>query len=598
MEALTSKLTDLFSAAFASLGLDPGYGDVVLSNRADLADFQCNGALPAAKEARKNPRQLAEEVIANLNAGRREAMLAGASVAGPGFINLRLRDDYLAQHINQMAGDERLGVPLPEHKHTVVLDFGGANVAKRMHIGHLRPSIIGDSLTRLFRFHGDTVISDIHMGDWGTQMGQLIAELQRRQPDLPYFDPDFTGPYPEESPVTMDDLGEIYPAASARFKEDETFAEAARRATKELQDGRPGYRALWQHFVNVSIAALKEDFERLNVAFDLWLGESHAHERIAPLVKRLQEQGLAEDSAGALIVPIAEPDDKTEMPPMMLLKSDGSVLYGTTDLATIEQRVQELGADMIFYVVDVRQSLHFQQLFRAARRTGIAPADEVVLEHLPNGTINGPDGRPFKTRAGGVPTLAEVMDMVVEKARERLEELAEQGRVAVQSYGEAEREQIAEMVGMAALKFGDLINHRSTDYVFDLDRFSSFEGRTGPYLLYAAVRIKSILRRAAGAGLEPGEILPPAGPEERELMVKLVQLPDVIEFAVQTRAPNHIADYVYNLATLFNRFYREYHILSEPDPARQESWLALSAFTLAQLELGLDLLGIDVPERM
>ena len=337
----------------------------------------------------------------------------------------------------------------------------------------------------------------------------------------------------------------------------------------------------------------EEDFERLNVEFDLWLGESHAHERIAPMVKRLQEEGLAEDSAGALIVHIAEPDDKTEIPPMMLLKSDGSVLYGTTDLATIEQRVEELGADMIFYVVDVRQSLHFQQVSRAARRTGIAPADKVVLEHLPNGTINGPDGRPFKTRAGDVPTLAEVMDMVVEKARERLEELE-----TAQSYDEAERERIAELVGMAALKFGDLVNHRSTDYVFDLDRFTSFEGRTGPYLLYAAVRIKSILRRAAERGLEPGEILPPAGPQERELMVKLVQLPDVIEFAVETRAPNHIADYVYNLAILFNRFYREHHILSEPNPARQESWLALSAYTLAQLELGLGLLGIEIPERM
>lgn len=593
MKALTTILTGLFSAAFGVLGLDPAYGEVVLSNRPDLADFQCNGALPAAKEARKNPRQLAEEVIANLDAGQREAMLAEAGVAGPGFINLRLRDDYLAGHVDQMAADERLGVPPAEERHTVVLDFGGANVAKRMHIGHLRPSIIGDSLTRLFRFYGYTVVSDIHMGDWGTQMGQLIAELERRQPDLSYFDPDSTGPYPRESLVTMDDLGEMYPVASARYKEDEAFAEAARRATKELQGGRPGYRALWQHFVDVSIAALKEDFERLHVNFDLWLGESHAHHRIAPLVRRLQEQGLAEDSAGALIVHIAEPDDKTEMPPMMLLKSDGSVLYGTTDLTTIEQRVEELGADMIFYVVDVRQSLHFQQVFRAARRTGIAPADSVVLEHLPNGTINGPDGKPFKTRAGGVPTLAEVMDMVVEKARERLEELG-----AAASYDEAERERIAELVGMAALKFGDLVNHRSTDYVFDLDRFTSFEGRTGPYLLYAAVRIKSILRRAAEKGVEPGAILPPAGPEERELMVKLVQLPDVIAFAVQTRAPNHIADYVYNLAILFNRFYREYHILSEPDPSRQQSWLALSAYTLAQLELGLELLGIEVPERM
>ncbi|MDT8307124.1 MAG: arginine--tRNA ligase [Anaerolineae bacterium] len=593
MKALTTKLTGLFADAFAALGLDRSYGEVVLSNRPDLADFQCNGALPAAKEARKNPRELAQAVIAALDEGVQETMLAEVTVAGPGFINIRVRDDFLAQHVAEMAADERLGIPELEEPRTVVLDFGGANVAKRMHIGHLRPSIIGDSLQRIFRCYGHRVISDIHMGDWGTNMGQLIAEIERRQPDLPYFDPDYTGPYPEESPVTMDDLGEIYPAASARFKADPEFAEVARRATKELQARRPGYFALWQHFVDVSIAALREDFERLDVSFDLWLGESHAYDLIAPLADRLREQGIARDSAGALIVDVSQPDDKSEIPPMMLLKSDGSVLYGTTDLATIALRVEEFGAEMIFYVVDVRQSLHFEQVFRVARLAGIAPAGKVVLEHLPNGTINGPDGRPFKTRAGGVPTLKEVMDMVVDKARERLDELE-----AARAYSAAQREQIAERVGIAALKFGDLINHRSTDYVFDLDRFTSFEGRTGPYLLYAAVRTKSILRNAAERGLASGAILPPAGPEERDLMLKLVQLPDVIDFAVKTRAPNHVADYVYNLAITFNRFYRDYHILSEPDPARQQSWLALSQYALAQLELGLDLLGIKVPERM
>jgi arginyl-tRNA synthetase len=593
LETLTARVTELFDGAFAALGLDRSYGEVVVSNRPDLADLQCNGALPAAKEARQNPRALAEAVIAALGAGRREEMLAAVGIAGPGFINIRLRDDFLAQHVGQMAADDRLGAPAVAEPRTVVLDFGGANVAKRMHIGHLRPSIIGDSLQRIFRFHGHRVISDIHMGDWGTQMGQLIMEIKRRQPDLPYFDPDYTGPYPEQSPVTMDDLGEIYPAASARDKADPEFAEAARRATKELQDGRPGYRALWQHFVDVSIEALKEDFERLNVEFDLWLGESHAHDWIAPLVERLKENGVARTSAGALIVDVAEPGDKTEIPPMMLLKSDGSFLYGTTDLATIEMRVEELGADMVFYVVDVRQSLHFEQVFRAARRAGIAPADRVVLEHLPNGTINGPDGRPFKTRAGGVPTLKEVIDLVVDKARERLSELEAAG-----AYSPHEREQIAEQVGMAALKFGDLINHRTTDYVFDLDRFTSFEGRTGPYLLYAAVRTKSILRRASEQGVRAGTILPPAGPEERELMLKLAQFPDVVDFAVKTRAPNHLADYVYNLAITFNRFYRDYHILSERDAARQQSWLALSQYALAQMEQGLNLLGIDVPERM
>jgi arginyl-tRNA synthetase len=593
LKALTTRVTELFAGAFAALGLDPSYGEVVVSNRPDLADLQCNGALPGAKQARQNPRELAQAVIAALDAGEREEMLAAVDIAGPGFINIRLRDDFLAHHLDAMAADERLGVPAVAKPRTVVLDFGGANVAKRMHIGHLRPSIIGDSLQRIFRFDGHRVISDIHMGDWGTQMGQLIMEIKRRQPDLPYFDPDFTGPYPDESPVTMEDLGEIYPAASARYKDDVEFAEAARRATKELQDGRPGYRALWQHFVDVSIAALKEDFEQLNVNFDMWLGESHAHEWIAPLVERLQASGIARNSAGALIIDVAEPGDKTDIPPMMLLKSDGSFLYGTTDLATIQLRVDELGAEMIFYVVDVRQSLHFEQVFRAARRAGIAPADKVVLEHLPNGTINGPDGRPFKTRAGGVPTLKEVIDLVVDKARERLSELEAAG-----AYSPEEREQIAEQVGIAALKFGDLINHRTTDYVFDLDRFTSFEGRTGPYLLYAAVRTKSILRRASEQGVTAGPMLSPAGPEERELMLKLAQFPDVIDFSVKTRAPNHLADYVYNLAITFNRFYRDYHILSERDTVRQKSWLALSQYALAQMEQGLSLLGIDVPERM
>ncbi len=593
MEALTTRLTKLFADAFAALGLDRAYGAVVGSNRPDLADLQCNGALPGARQAGRNPRDLAQAVIAALDDAGRQEMLAAVEVAGPGFINIRLRDDFLAQHVGQMSTDPRLGAPPVAQPRTVVLDFGGANVAKRMHIGHLRPSIIGDSLQRIFRFHGHHVISDIHMGDWGTQMGQLIMEIKRRRPDLPYFDPDYTGPYPDESPVTMDDLGEIYPAASERYKDDPAFAEAARQATKELQDGRPGYRALWQHFVDVSIVALKEDFERLGVAFDLWLGESHAHDWIAPLVEKLRESGVARSSAGALIVDVAAAGDKSEIPPMMLLKSDGSFLYGTTDLATIQLRVEELGAEMIFYVVDVRQSLHFEQVFRAARRAGIAPADEVVLEHLPNGTINGPDGRPFKTRAGGVPTLKEVIDLVVDKARERLAELEAAG-----AYSQQEREQIAEQVGIAALKFGDLINHRTTDYVFDLDRFTSFEGRTGPYLLYAAVRTKSILRRAGEQGIQVGAILPPAGPEERELMLKLAQFPDVIAFAVETRAPNHVADYVYNLAITFNRFYRDYHILSERDAARQQSWLALSQYALAQMELGLSLLGIAVPERM
>lgn len=593
MKSLTQILTEIVGDAFEKGGYDRTYGEVVRSNRPDLGDFQCNGALPAAGEYGANPRQIAQKVVEGLQSAVDEGVFADVGLAGPGFINLRLSDQYLAAHVGRMAHDEHLGATTVEQPRRVIVDYAGANVAKRMHIGHLRPTIIGDCIKRLFRFRGDDVLGDIHMGDWGLQMGMLIAEIERRKPDLPYFDAEFGGPYPEHSPVDMDDLGEIYPAASQRSNVDPDFKEAARKATKELQAGRPGYRALWQHIVDISIDALKEDFDRLGVTFDLWLGESHANGRIEPIVKRLLAQGVAEESAGAIVVDVARPDDKADIPPLMLLKSDGSVLYGTTDLATIEQRVEELDAELILYVVDIRQSLHFEQVFRAARKSGIAPEKNVGLEHLPNGTINGPDGRPFKTREGGVPSLKEVVDMVVERARERLVEMD----VATE-YSEAEKDDIAEKVGIAALKFGDLVNHRTKDYVFDLERFTSFEGRTGPYMLYTAVRTKSILRRAYEQGLEGGVIRPAASEEERELDLKLAELPDVVAHAYDTRAPNHLADHVYNLAITFNRFYREHHILSEEDPAQQASWLSLSHYSLRQIELVLSLMGIETPERM
>lgn len=592
MKALTELLTGLLSDAFDAAGFDRAYGEVVRSNRPDLGDFQCNGALPAASEYGKNPRQIGQEVVDALREAIDDGLFAKVDLAGPGFINLRLSDAFLAQHVQRMAGDERLGAPATPQPRHVIVDYGGANVAKPMHVGHLRSSIIGDSLKRLFTFYGDRVTGDIHMGDWGLQMGMLITEVQRRYPDLPYFDPDFEGPYPEESPVTMADLQEFYPHASARAKSDQVAMEAARQATKELQEGRPGYRALWQHFVDVSIESLRRDFDALNVHFDLWLGESHADPYIEAMIERLRKEGYAVESEGALIVPIHKPDDKTEVPPLMLLKSDGAVLYGTTDLATLAMRMAELEPDIILYVVDARQSLHFEQVFRAARKSGIVPMD-VALEHLPFGTMNDTHGKPFKTREGGVMSLNVLIDMVREKALSRLEEVD-----AAQDYPEAERDEIARLVGLSALKFADLVNHRAKDYVFDLERFSSFEGRTGPYLLYTAVRTKSILRRAEEAGLQTGQILPPAGEEERELMLKLTELPDVMAYAYETRAPNHLADYVYNLAITFNRFYREFHILSEEDAARQASWLALALYSLQQIELVLSLLGIEVPERM
>ncbi len=589
MQSLTTTLSTLFGDAFAACGYDRSYGNVVLSNRPDLGDFQCNGALPAAREYKQNPRHIAQQVVDALPS---RAPFAAVDLAGPGFINIRLSDHFLAAHTDRMAADARQGVPAVAESQTIVLDYGGPNAAKYMHVGHLRASIIGDSIRRIFRFAGDRVIGDIHMGDWGLQMGMLITEIERHDPTLPYFDPEYQGPYPAESPVTMDDLQVMYPAVTARCREDPAATEAARQATMELQAGRPGYFALWQHIHDISIAAIHEDVDQLGVSFDLWLGESDVRDRIEPMVNQLLAEGVAQESRGAIIVDVSRPEDSQEYPPLILLKADGAALYGTTDLATIQQRMMDYHPDLIAYVVDVRQSLHFEQVFRTAQMAGIVPPD-TGLEHLPFGTMNGPDGKPFKTRDGEVLLLRDFFAMVKTRARSRLEEMA-----VAADYPEAEREHIAQLVAVATLKFADLLNHRSKDYVFDLERFSAFEGRTGPYLLYSAVRIKSILRKAAEADLEPGAILPPAGPEERELQLKLAELPDVFQHSYETRSPNHLADYAYNLATLFNRFYREYHILSEADSGRQASWLAVSGYTLAQLELVLDLLGILVPERM
>lgn len=589
MQSLTTYLSTLFGDAFAACGYGRSYGAVVLSNRPDLGDFQCNGALPAAREYKQNPRHIAQQVVDAL--ATREPF-ADVGPAGPGFINIRLNDQFLARHAGRMATNERYGVPEVAEPQTIVLDYGGPNAAKYMHVGHLRASIIGDSLRRIFRFAGDEVIGDIHMGDWGLQMGMLITEIKRHDPTLPYFDPNFSGPYPAEPPVTMDDLQIMYPTVSARCREEPDAAEAARQATMELQAGRAGYVALWQHIHDISITAIHEDVDQLGVHFDLWLGESDVRDQIEPLVKQLLAEGIAQESRGAIIVDISRPDDNQEYPPLILLKADGAALYSTTDLATIQRRMAAYRPDIIAYVVDVRQSLHFEQVFRVARMAGIVPP-ETSLEHLPFGTMNGPDGKPFKTRAGEVLLLRDFFDMVNERARSRLEEM----EVAA-DYPQAEREHIAHLVAVATVKFADLLNHRSKDYVFDLERFSAFEGRTGPYLLYSAVRIKSILRRAVAEGLEPGLILPPAGPEERELQLKFAELPDVFQYSYETRSPNHLADYAYNLATLFNRFYREYHIMNEPDPGRQASWLAVAGHTLAQLELLLDLLGILIPERM
>lgn len=585
--SLISDLSRSFGDGFAALGLDRSYGAVLPSQRPELADYQCNGALAAAKAAGRNPRDLAQAVIDELADRTPYQRL---EIAGPGFINITVTDDALACSVQAMEDDDRLSVPEPAVRHQVLVDYGGPNMSKSMHVGHLRASIIGESLKRLFRFAGHEVAGDIHIGDWGMPVGQLIIELARRRPELVFFDPDYKGPYPMESPVGLDDLSEMYPIVVARCAEDPSEAERARQATLELQNGRPGYRALWQHFHDVSVAEQKKDFEALGVEFDLWRGESTVQDRLQPLVRRLAED-VAVESDGALIVDVSSPEDKKEMPPLLLTRSDGSYLYSTTDLATVEQRVEE-GYDLLLYVVDARQGLHFEQVFRAARLAGIAPPS-VGLEHTQFGTVNGPDGKPFKTREGGVLRLNDLMDLVTEAARARLDD-AEIAR----DYPADERDRIARQVGLGALKFGDLSNHRTSNYLFDLDRFTSFEGKTGPYLQYSAVRIQSVLRRAAERGLEPGPIVAPTVGPERGLTLRLVRLPEVIERAVDLRAPNTVTEYVYELATDFNRFYEACHILSEEDPVRQASWLALVDVTLRVLRVLLDLLGIEIPERM
>ena len=586
--SLIAHLSEIAGEAFSKLGFPAGLGEVVPSQRPELAQFQCNGAMSAAKTSGRPPAEIAAEVAAML---QDQDEIARVEVAPPGFINLTLTDAALAGWAGLSVGDDHLGYPVTETPENVVVDYAGPNVSKAMHVGHLRATIIGDSLARLFSFAGDRVIRDPHFGDWGFNMGLLIAAIEEAKPDLPFFDQDVSQ-YPERSPVSLDDLERLYPGAAARARADTAFADQAREATVRLQQGDPGYLALWRHMKYASEVAQREDFAALGVNFDLWYGESDVRDRIGPMISSLIESGVTEESDGAVVIRVAEEDDKRDIPPLILESSVGGALYGTTDLATIEMRIEELHADLVLYVVDKRQSDHFLQLFRAAHKAGMIP-DGTRLEHIWFGTMNGPDGKPFKTREGGVVSLADVIEMLTDAARRRLDEahLAEE-------YPAEERERIASLVGIAALKFGDLINNRVSDYVFDLDRFSSFEGKTGPYLQYAAVRIKSILRKAAEAGLSQGEISPPTVDVERDLVIDLLRLPEVVQRAIDLRSPNHVAEFAYGVAGRFNRFYDTCHILSEPDPVRQASWLALSAWALRALERLLDLLGIEIPDRM
>ena len=590
MASLTKDLSAAASAAFEAMGLEARWGDVRRSDKPELADFQCNGAMGAAKSAGKIPRDVAAEVAAALKA---HPMVLSAEVAGPGFINIRVSDAALAARAEAVREEKMAGAEGASDPQVTVIDFGGPNVAKPMHVGHLRSAVIGDTLCRLLRFLGDDVTGDTHLGDWGLQMGHLVTELYDEQPGLIYFDPDYTGPYPEDPPVTIDDLARMYPAASAKAKDDPARLERSQKAVAELQAGRPGYRALLKHFIDVSVAALKVDYEFLNVHFDLWKGESDVDHLIPELVERFRTAGLAEEDDGATIVRIARDSDKKEMPPIMLINSRGGTGYHTTDLATILDRMENLHPtpQRMLYVVDQRQALHFEQVFRAAEMVGLI--DEGHLEHIGFGTVNGPDGKPFKTREGGVLRLADLNAMAFEEAQKKIEEA---GKLP-EDMGPEERHQVAANVALAALRFSDLMNTRTTNYVFDLDKFTSFEGKTGPYLLYAAVRVKSLLRRAEADGNEAGAIA--IGHDtERALVLQLDNFAAACLQAREKRMPHILCEHLYNLAQAFSSFYSALPIAAEADAATRASRLGLASAVLKQLETGLDLLGIRVPERM
>jgi len=582
MTPLTQELGAIAGAAFAAEGLPEALGRVQLSDRPDLAQFQCNGALAAAKQAKTNPRAVAEKVAARL---KTHPAFSKVEIAGPGFINLTLTDQTLEERA--AAGGSAAAAP---NGRSMVIDFGGANIAKPMHVGHLRSAIIGDSLQRLFRANGWQVTSDVHLGDWGLQMGQLISEIGHRGIAPIYFDPAYNGPYPDESPVTMDDLEEIYPAASAACKADESRLAEARQATAELQSGRPGYRALWEHFFRVSKVGLDREYGSLGVHFDLWKGEASVDALVDPMIAELKARGLTQEEDGARVIRVDRPDDKNEVPRLVLVKADGSVPYGTTDLATIVERVREQNPDLILYVVDQRQHMHFEQVFRAAQKAGLA--GKAALEHVGFGTMNGTDGKPFKTRAGGVMKLFDLIAMVTAEAEKRLSEAG-----IGTDYPADERADIARKVGIATLKFADLSNFRLTDYVFDLERFSKFEGKTGPYLQYAAVRIQSILRKARDEGFTSAKPLIRSD-EERTLVLHLLALPEKMMAAEDNRAPNILCEYAFELAQKFSRFYAEHHILSEADVQLRAARLGLCERTLEILTKVLDILGIEVPERM
>ena len=588
MKKLTDDMAEELSAAFEKAGYDSSYGKVGVSNRPDLCEYQCNGAMAGAKAYKKAPFMIADDVVGNLADSKVFSM---KEMVKPGFINLKVSEEFLADYLKEMEKDEKLGADTAKEPKTIVIDYGGPNVAKPLHVGHLRSAIIGESIKRIGRFVGHKVIGDVHLGDWGLQMGLIITELKHRQPELVYFDDSYTGEYPAEAPFTISELEEIYPCASGKSKEDEAYRQEALEATHLLQQGKPGYMALWNHIMSVSVTDLKRHYANLNVSFDLWKKESDAQPYIPDMVEMMKEKGFAYEDQGALVVDVKEETDTKEIPPCMLLKSDGASLYTTTDLATIVERMKLFQPDEILYVVDKRQELHFIQVFRCARKTGLVKED-TRLSFLGFGTMNGKDGKPFKTREGGVMRLENLIADIDEEMFTKI--------VENRSVRDKDARDTAKIVGLAAIKYGDLSNQATKDYIFDVDRFTSFEGNTGPYILYTIVRIKSILNRyvEAGGNLEAGEILPASNGSEKNLMLQLSGFGSMIESAFEEKAPHKICAYIYEVSNAFNSFYHETKILSEENQAQKESYIRLLQLTKRVLETSIDLLGFEAPDKM
>ncbi len=590
MKELLSILSEEVGAAFQAAGIDREYGDVTLSNRPELCEYQCNGALASAKIFHKNPMEVAEAVAEKLSSSD---TFEEVSAAKPGFLNMKASTEFIRKYLSGMYGDtDRLGAEKTGHPEKLFMDYGGPNVAKPLHVGHLRSAVIGEAVKRLARFEGDEVTADVHLGDFGLQMGLIITELKERKPDLPYFDDSFTGEYPAEAPFTISELEDIYPAASAKSKEDETFHEKALAATKEMQEGRRGYRELQRQIMEISVSDLKKNYARLNVSFDLWKGESDAEPYIPGMVEDMKAKGFAHESNGALVVDVEEEGDKKTIPPCMILKSDGAALYDTTDLATLIWRMKDYDPDEVLYVVDSRQELHFIQCFRCAKKTGIVPENK-KLTFLGFGTVNGEGGKPLKTRDGGVMRLeyliSDIEDAMFEKIRESSPDM-----------DEAEAHDIAKTVSLAALKYGDLKNQPSKDYIFDMNKFISSEGDTGPYILYTIVRTKSILRKFAEAGGDIANVMPatPSGASDKALAERLCLFQSEVKSAYENLSPNILCAYIYALCNDFNHFYHDTKILSCPDEEKKKGYIADVILTRRVLEKSIDLLGFEAPERM